>query len=200
MVWLTLHNALPTNVFRFKRGMTSDDLCKRCGHAPEDVLHYFWSCPKAKAALPKECWSDYTGCYVVDLEESLPGGTTHLIPPLFISKWVPPPMDYYKNGLILAWEAGCQNVMCETDSLEVYQHLHNIFNSSILVDVDLSCKIQDLLRRYWNVQFGLIKREANSAVDWIAKKGALSNSDYCLWTTPGEELAEILCQEAVGPG
>ncbi|MED6160740.1 hypothetical protein PIB30_054219 [Stylosanthes scabra] len=46
------------------------------------------------------------------------------------------------NGLMLAWEVGCKNVICETDSFEVFQHLQN----TLLRDVDLSHKIQDLLR------------------------------------------------------
>ncbi|MED6201096.1 hypothetical protein PIB30_091589, partial [Stylosanthes scabra] len=65
--------------------------------------------------------------------------------------------------------------------------------------MDLSYKIQDLLRRKWNVKFALVNREANSAADWMAKKakkGAHSDSDYFLWTAPGVELDWILHQEA----
>ncbi|MED6225394.1 hypothetical protein PIB30_093241 [Stylosanthes scabra] len=79
------------------------------------------------------------------------------------------------NGLMLAWEAGDKNVICETDSLE------------------------NLLRRDWFVKFELINREANSVADWMAKRGAHCHSDYCLWASPNEVLEVFLRQKAFIP-
>ncbi|MED6143701.1 hypothetical protein PIB30_008342 [Stylosanthes scabra] len=211
--------------------MATDDLCKRCGHAPEDILHCFWSCLKAKAIWqlldpsllmevfqPDVPWSDVK---VAGLSRSLLNdillaskGTTHLIPSLPISKWVPPPVDYYKvncdasifherqlarfdcvlRDVSGSWVLGCYGhipvwTIFRCELLAVW--------NGLMLAWEAGCQ-NDLLRRNWNVQFVLIKREANFAADWMAKKDALSNSDYCLWTAPGEDLAEILCQEAAG--
>ncbi|MED6136625.1 hypothetical protein PIB30_057676 [Stylosanthes scabra] len=83
---------------------------------------------------------------------------------------------------------------------EVFQKLQHIFSSYLLGDVDLFSKIQDLLRRNWNVRFELIKRETNNAADWLAKKGALVCVDYALWTSPEDNLHRILCIDAAGLG
>ncbi|KAK7244213.1 hypothetical protein RIF29_39032 [Crotalaria pallida] len=39
LIWLVLHNAIPTNDFRFRRGMASSPNCARCGAGSESVLH-----------------------------------------------------------------------------------------------------------------------------------------------------------------
>ncbi|MED6119943.1 hypothetical protein PIB30_016322 [Stylosanthes scabra] len=82
------------------------------------------------------------------------------------------------NGLMLVWEAGYKNVICETDSLEVFQLLRNIYGFAMLENVDLTCKIKDLLCQNWLVKFAWINREANSITNCLAKKGVQCGIDY----------------------
>ncbi|KAK7245764.1 hypothetical protein RIF29_40613 [Crotalaria pallida] len=51
LIWLVLHNAVPTNDFRFRRGMVSSPNCARCGAGFESVLHCLRDC-----SLSTELW------------------------------------------------------------------------------------------------------------------------------------------------
>ncbi|MED6145795.1 hypothetical protein PIB30_028555 [Stylosanthes scabra] len=46
----------------------------------------------------------------------------------------------------------------------------------------------------------LVKREANSVADWLAKTGALCSFDYCLLTALSLELDILLRKEATSFG
>lgn len=46
-LWIVLHNSLPTNSLRVRRGMIPMDYCPRCDETPEDINHIFRTCPKA---------------------------------------------------------------------------------------------------------------------------------------------------------
>lgn len=46
-LWLIFHNKLPTNLLRFRRGITNSDLCPRCNNSSENLDHLFKDCPKA---------------------------------------------------------------------------------------------------------------------------------------------------------
>nr|XP_029148804.1 uncharacterized protein LOC114925364 [Arachis hypogaea] len=48
-MWLSLHDALPTETFRFKRHLTSSDICKRCNKAQETMEHCLRDCERSKA-------------------------------------------------------------------------------------------------------------------------------------------------------
>ncbi|MED6166387.1 hypothetical protein PIB30_108778, partial [Stylosanthes scabra] len=100
-------------------------------------------------------------------------------------------------GLLLALEAGVSNVICEIDSLEVFVLLNNISSADSIIDKDIVQKIKDCLLWNWDVQFRLIKREANNAADWIAKKGATSESSFSIWIEPGNFLQQILLDDAM---
>ena len=43
-MWLSLHDALPTETFRFKRHLASSDMCKRCNKAQETMEHCLRDC------------------------------------------------------------------------------------------------------------------------------------------------------------
>ncbi|XP_057422473.1 uncharacterized protein LOC130716276 [Lotus japonicus] len=47
LIWLALQDALPTNFWRFKRGMASSAACVRCNGGEETVLHCLRDCPAA---------------------------------------------------------------------------------------------------------------------------------------------------------
>nr|XP_025627789.1 cellulose synthase-like protein E1 [Arachis hypogaea] len=48
-MWLSLHDALPTETFRFKRHLASSDMCKRCNKAQETMEHCLRDCERSKA-------------------------------------------------------------------------------------------------------------------------------------------------------
>nr|XP_029148269.1 uncharacterized protein LOC112742262 [Arachis hypogaea] len=48
-MWLSLHDALPTETFRFKRHLASSDMCKRCNKAQETIEHCLRDCERSKA-------------------------------------------------------------------------------------------------------------------------------------------------------
>ncbi|MED6216328.1 hypothetical protein PIB30_006612 [Stylosanthes scabra] len=63
------------------------------------------------------------------------------------------------------------------------------------LDMDIIRKIQDCLVRNWNVQFRLVKREANRVADWIAKNGAISDISRSSWIEPGSFLQNLLLSD-----
>ena len=46
LAWLCLKEALPTASFRFRRVMSSSDMCPRCLSSQESILHCIRDCPK----------------------------------------------------------------------------------------------------------------------------------------------------------
>ncbi|MED6174364.1 hypothetical protein PIB30_068327 [Stylosanthes scabra] len=122
--------------------------------------------------------------------------------------WSPPPMDYCKVdcdasifrelhlvgfGCVLrnalgSWILGC-NGTCPVWSIFRCKLLA-IWNGLMLA-WEAGCK-KDLLCRNWEVNFSWINREAKSVADCLTKKGAHSNTDYCLWNASSDELDKLL--------
>ncbi|XP_052114154.1 uncharacterized protein LOC127745460 [Arachis duranensis] len=48
-MWLGLHDALPTETFRFKRHLVFSDMCKRCNKVQETMEHCLRDCERSKA-------------------------------------------------------------------------------------------------------------------------------------------------------
>ncbi|XP_016165109.1 uncharacterized protein LOC107607701 [Arachis ipaensis] len=48
LIWLSLHNAIPTAKFRLSRGLTLSSTCHRCQNGFESILHCLHECPSAK--------------------------------------------------------------------------------------------------------------------------------------------------------
>ncbi|MED6186109.1 hypothetical protein PIB30_063649 [Stylosanthes scabra] len=105
MLWLTLHNALPTNEFRHRRGMALDDLCKRrcLKHTGLLIPVAMWWILKSRCLdvfQPDDPWSEVK---VHGLSRSLHNdiistsqATSNLTPSLPAYSWVPPPINFYK--------------------------------------------------------------------------------------------------------
>ncbi|KAJ1390181.1 Ribonuclease H-like superfamily [Sesbania bispinosa] len=55
-VWKVVHGKLLTNYERFKRGMTSNNLCPRCNSAPETIMHLLRDCD-----IVAELWESLIG-------------------------------------------------------------------------------------------------------------------------------------------
>ncbi|MED6140124.1 hypothetical protein PIB30_090114, partial [Stylosanthes scabra] len=85
------------------------------------------------------------------------------------------------RGLILAWECGCKEVICETDYLDAYLLItqdQNLSNSDLS---DLLYKIHDVLKWNWSVIVTLIQRTANSAADHMARRATSLQHYYSEW-------------------
>lgn len=48
LLWLVLHNALPTNSLRHLRGMAAMGTCKRCYGNEEHIMHCLRDCPHSR--------------------------------------------------------------------------------------------------------------------------------------------------------
>ncbi|MED6160744.1 hypothetical protein PIB30_054223 [Stylosanthes scabra] len=92
------------------------------------------------------------------------------------------------RGLILAWDHGHKNVICETDNVDVYRVVQLYPCNNIALHADLITKIHDLLCRSWNVDVCLIQRNANDVVDTIAKLAARNGIDHAEWLSPWSSL------------
>lgn len=74
-----------------------------------------------------------------------------------------------KHGLVLAWNEGHRQVICETDSAEVIHVLHvegirrNHSSAQVIMETN------SLLKRPWVVELRKIPREANSCTNLLAK-------------------------------
>ncbi|XP_015966728.1 uncharacterized protein LOC107490459 [Arachis duranensis] len=48
LIWLSLHNAIPTAEFRLGRGLALSSTCHRCQNGSKSILHCLRECPSAK--------------------------------------------------------------------------------------------------------------------------------------------------------
>ncbi|XP_016171319.1 uncharacterized protein LOC107613713 [Arachis ipaensis] len=48
LIWLNLHNAIPTAKFRLGRGLALSSTCHRCQNGSKSILHCLRECPSAK--------------------------------------------------------------------------------------------------------------------------------------------------------
>ncbi|MED6195833.1 hypothetical protein PIB30_041623 [Stylosanthes scabra] len=81
-------------------------------------------------------------------------------------------------GLILAWDCGCRDVVCEMDSLEAFLVALSQANLCHAADADLISKIHEVPHLNWNAQVILIQRNANTAVDFLAKHAVERNIEH----------------------
>lgn len=101
-----------------------------------------------------------------------------------------------RDGLLIAWNHGSRNILCELDCRELVNILklpyHIDYHAHALILQEVSC----LLRRSWRVELFLIYREG--AV-WLAKKGSRAQvDDVCLIAKPPSELEVILLKDELG--
>ena len=293
-MWLGLHDALPTETFRFKRHLASSDMCKRCNKAQETMEHCLRDCERSKAiwymldpsildsttgtALEEwfrkalanneasfgaglwwvwrhRCndifntdnpWTDHKvvalaritakdlqvyrnrsnafrslrnclcweppvgnsfkvncdaslymdsnlagfGCIIRDSKGDWISGCSGSIPPWSIIRCE---LFAAWRGLVLAWDCGLRNIICETDCLDILPIMHELTSGYPCEVTDLVHKIQELLSRPWLVHVEWVSREANRAADWMAKYGAKSNSNHVIWSEPGVDFQRIIC-------
>ncbi|KAL4275708.1 hypothetical protein AHAS_Ahas20G0134200 [Arachis hypogaea] len=58
LVWLCLHDAVPTQYLRFRRHLSSSSLCTRCNQLPETILHCFRDCEVVRSVWVSLDFSD----------------------------------------------------------------------------------------------------------------------------------------------
>ncbi|KAL4301309.1 hypothetical protein AHAS_Ahas17G0288000 [Arachis hypogaea] len=58
LVWLCLHDAVPTQYLRFRRHLSSSSLCTRCNQLPETILHCFRDCEVVRSTWVSLGFSD----------------------------------------------------------------------------------------------------------------------------------------------
>ncbi|MED6138753.1 hypothetical protein PIB30_077457 [Stylosanthes scabra] len=104
------------------------------------------------------------------------------------------------HELVLAWENGCRQVICETDSIEAFSLINNGHASPASDHFDLVSKIIDVLHRRWFVCVTLIQRSANNVANHLVKYAAHLQLSYREWSEPWTELlAQIRQDNALVP-
>ncbi|XP_015970506.1 uncharacterized protein LOC107493982 [Arachis duranensis] len=126
LIWLSLHNAIPTTEFRLGRGLALSSTCHRCQNGSESILHCLRECPSAK-----EIWTllglysdnsnlhdwlyrddSWSASKVVSLIRSsvrkfhtIFAMHQSLSPPSLCLHWVPPPVHSVKLNCDASWFA-----------------------------------------------------------------------------------------------
>ncbi|MED6223487.1 hypothetical protein PIB30_074426 [Stylosanthes scabra] len=95
-----------------------------------------------------------------------------------------------QRGLVLTWECGLKEIICESDSLDAISTLNLPVDT--LEHCDLFQKIQELLLLSWTVHFVFVHRDGNLVADWLVKRGAWDNNDYSELLEPCAELFHLL--------
>ncbi|MED6125224.1 hypothetical protein PIB30_066614 [Stylosanthes scabra] len=201
--------------FCCRRGFVSSDSCTRCHSAVETSLHCLRDCPFARDIWSKmgftpsplnmqqlDC-SRYRNNAIFNQHDPwAPANITF--------DWIPPAASAVKlncdastisassvlgdellaiwKDLLLEWEAGYKEIICETDCHETYILLkdHNIpFCSAESI---LILRIQEILLRPWRVELALIQRTANQVADALAKHAIKQRLVYVEWLLPWDDV------------
>ncbi|XP_020991268.2 uncharacterized protein LOC107473021 [Arachis duranensis] len=96
------------------------------------------------------------------------------------------------RGLLLAWESGFREVICETDCLEALFLVNQRMLSKDIPEWDLAKHIQEVMNWNWRVSILLIQRTANSVADCMAKAAASVADIHSNWSQPWSELQHLI--------
>ncbi|XP_016178767.1 uncharacterized protein LOC107621248 [Arachis ipaensis] len=285
LIWLSLHNAIPTAEFRLGRGLALSSTCQRCQNGSESILHCLRECPSAKEVwnllglysdnsnlhdwlyrgarseniflLFSTIWwiwrsrnhdlfnidDSWSASKVVSLIRSsvrefhtIFAMHQSLSPPSLCLHWIPPPVYSVKlncdaswfapscyasfgciirnpdgcwlkgctgkvevcsvlfaelyaiwRGLLLAWESGFREVICETDCLEALFLVNQRMLGKDIPEWDLAKHIQEVMNWNWRVSILLIQRTANSVADCMAKAAASVADIHSNWSQPWKQ-------------
>ncbi|KAE8692779.1 hypothetical protein F3Y22_tig00110831pilonHSYRG00755 [Hibiscus syriacus] len=104
------------------------------------------------------------------------------------------------DGLQAAWHYGCDRLVVQTDSMDVYHLLSPPASTSPFT---LVCAIVSLYNRAWYVEFQVefqkINREANAAAHYIAKMGTSPYGSRITFVQPSAPLEVLLHRDVSGP-
>ncbi|MED6181340.1 hypothetical protein PIB30_018486 [Stylosanthes scabra] len=101
--------------------------------------------------------------------------------------------------MLLAWENGYKEVVCETDNIEVFMISQRFQDSEAVLNKDLIAKIRELLQRSWWIEICLIQRIANRVADAMAKTAANHLLPHAEWLHLWSDLVSILQQDLSPP-
>ncbi|XP_024626760.1 uncharacterized protein [Medicago truncatula] len=101
------------------------------------------------------------------------------------------------HGLKLCWDTGFKHVVCYSDSTTVVDLVQKDLNVHHKYE-NLIMAIKQLLRRDWMVSLRHTLREGNTAVDFLAKKGALSDSSLVILNEAPPDIASVFLADAIG--
>lgn len=104
-----------------------------------------------------------------------------------------------KNGLQHTWKMGVQDLMCESDSLDVVSLLTGQGGDiSLHTNAGLIENTLVLVAKSWTVQFNHVLREANMCVDYLAKVAAQMHSRWTDWKNPPVLMESFLLHDVLG--
>ncbi|XP_057747767.1 uncharacterized protein LOC130966964 [Arachis stenosperma] len=96
------------------------------------------------------------------------------------------------RGLLLAWESGFREVICETDCLEALFLVNQKMLGKDIPEWDLAKYIQEVMNWNWRVSVLLIQRTANSVADCMAKAAASDADIHSNWSQPWSEFQHLI--------
>ncbi|MED6130830.1 hypothetical protein PIB30_004247 [Stylosanthes scabra] len=98
------------------------------------------------------------------------------------------------RGVILAWECGCNDVICKTDCVDAYLLVTKTLSSLDTGIKDLLGKIHDVIQWDWYVSILLIQRTSNKVANLLAKRAASLWLRYTEWLQPCDFLLSVLSE------
>ncbi|KAL4363121.1 hypothetical protein GQ457_04G025000 [Hibiscus cannabinus] len=128
---------------------------------------------------------DAAGTFIVGFTKNI-GHTT----PLLVELWC------FFEGLKLAWLYGFEIVKVQTDCSEVQKLISSPVTTS---PYSLIRSIAHLINRAWSIDIQVIKREANSVVDLMAKRPLGSGKPWLVMDSHPASLVPILDRDIHGP-
>ncbi|KAL4299044.1 hypothetical protein AHAS_Ahas17G0061500 [Arachis hypogaea] len=204
LVWLCLHDAVPTQYLRFRRHLSSSSLCTRCNQLPETILHFFRDCEVVRSVWVS---LDFFMCVSLALSREfldlLGQLHTRLAEPgawkLNCDGTVNLGDDCAGFGRVIRdsssqW-AGFKLVVCETDCAAAFELVTGWQVPLWHLEKEVIQLIFDLkLRRDWDIRFELIPREANVVADRLVKmeSGGSETDEVNLWHQPPEVACPLL--------
>ncbi|MED6144650.1 hypothetical protein PIB30_017750 [Stylosanthes scabra] len=103
------------------------------------------------------------------------------------------------RDLLLTWENGHREVICETDNIDVFRFAQWPCRAVGANSMDLISKIQDILSRNWTVHVNLIQRSANQVADFMAKEAAVKRLPHAEWLQARNFILPCLVKDLTQP-
>ncbi|KAL4314250.1 hypothetical protein AHAS_Ahas15G0066300 [Arachis hypogaea] len=205
LVWLCLHDAVPTQYLHFQRHLSSSSLCTRCNQLPETILHCFQDCEVVRSVWVSLGFSDvcFFGSHEVHdwFKHGLLNEGCSKFAAIIWSIWQDRNMGNFQG---IFGSVGSIAYKARSSSQWVMGCSGNSFGSSV-IKMELwsiwkglawawDAGLKLVLRRDWDIRFELIPREANVVADRLAKMGSGGSGadEVHLWHQPPEVVCPLL--------
>ncbi|MED6161593.1 hypothetical protein PIB30_062292 [Stylosanthes scabra] len=97
-----------------------------------------------------------------------------------------------ERGLLLSWKNDYKEVVCETDSIEVFLSSQRHNNHDAVLNVDLIEKIHNSLGWIWWINVRLIQRNTNKRENSMVKLAARLSLSHTEWFQPQSDVVPVL--------